>query len=664
MITAAWARQNRGESNPLKGHEKRPMASPEINSGANGSGASGVRPLQESPIEVLSKAIPVAQPLAEALPQAVLVGPLDESLPVPFARPLQTVQPQSIPISEPLNSCIPATSMPDAPVVATSLPAPASPPQPPVPSKRHSAAKPKESTAPIPYDPSGGLLRPVLIKPGTLLTDRYEQDKKRQKSIGSAVKGSPPWLVSLIIHMAAVVIFGLWMLATSKPETDILVDFTVGTDRPIENDVDLELPSIEDEVVLIEEAVAPLEELIEVPDPAPPVGPPPESFDGPLSVETEIAGIAGLEGRTPGMKKVLLTLYGGTPGTEAAVLEGLRWLKRTQNKKDGSWQMNHRSRASRNSGPWRVSSSRHENRAAATAMALMAYQGANHIGKKGEFKTTVLRGWRALLKMQDQRKGKFTAKNGYTNAEMYTHALCTIALCEMYAMTRESKYLIPAQKAVDFCVQTQLDDGGWKYNWPNQRSDLSVTGWVVMALQSARMAGIKVPEKTFEKIEKLLDDVARDEGAQYVYEPRENSNTSPALTAVGLLCRQYLGWKKDDPRLVRGVNYLLDNYPLSYAKPEKDAFDPETIYPPDVYYWYYISQVAHHMGSDHWTRWNKVMREEVPKHQVKKSGTDKGSWDPKDDRWAMGGRHYVTCLSIYMLEVYYRHMPLYTLKNQ
>ncbi|MBN1591288.1 MAG: hypothetical protein JW888_17380, partial [Pirellulales bacterium] len=81
----------------------------------------------------------------------------------------------------------------------------------------------------------------------------------------------------------------------------------------------------------------------------------------------------------------------------------------------------------------------------------------------------------------------------------------------------------------------------------------------------------------------------------------------------------------------------------------------------NVYYWYYAAQVMHHMEGDPWRRWNKVMRQEVPAHQVKR-GAEAGSWAPwnQSSYDVNGGRLYVTCLSIYMLEVYYRHLPLYT----
>ena len=46
-----------------------------------------------------------------------------------------------------------------------------------------------------------------------------------------------------------------------------------------------------------------------------------------------------------------------------------------------------------------------------------------------------------------------------------------------------------------------------------------------------------------------------------------------------------------------------------------------------------------------------------------KDGDPNGSWSPDrptPEKWgAAGGRHYVTCMNLLMLEVYYRHLPLY-----
>jgi hypothetical protein len=178
---------------------------------------------------------------------------------------------------------------------------------------------------------------------------------------------------------------------------------------------------------------------------------------------------------------------------------------------------------------------------------------------------------------------------------------------------------------------------------------MSVTGWFVMALQSARMAGIEVPSPVFERIEEFLDSVSRgdsagyDVGSRYAYQPRHGATL--ALTAEGLLCRQYLGWPHDDPRLAAGVEYLVANLPEWNKR--------------NVYYWYYATQVLHHMEGKPWQMWNDQMRQLLPDHQEKR-GRERGSWDPRGDRWGdAGGRLYVTCLSLYVLEVYYRHLPLY-----
>jgi hypothetical protein len=330
------------------------------------------------------------------------------------------------------------------------------------------------------------------------------------------------------------------------------------------------------------------------------------------------------------MKQALLGAYGGTATTEAAVRDGLEWLKKNQ-LKSGLWSL---------SGPYNEGTTT-ENELAATAMALLAFQGAGNTPKEGEFKQTVAKGWKALLEMQD-KDGNFFRGGGAHNHRLYSQAQATIAICELYGMTKDPEYRAPAQLAIDYAVKIQAPEGGWRYE-PKVDSDLSVTGWFVMALQSALMAGLEVPSPTLDNVTKFLDSVQLDGGREYSYLPGQPSR--PSMTAEGLLCRQYLGWKFDDERLQDGCRVILDN-PITYDDP-------------NVYYWYYATQVMHHMGGEMWDEWNLVMREYVPREQVK-TGAEKGSWNPADDRWGNhGGRLFVTCLSIYMLEVYYRHLPIY-----
>jgi hypothetical protein len=168
-----------------------------------------------------------------------------------------------------------------------------------------------------------------------------------------------------------------------------------------------------------------------------------------------------------------------------------------------------------------------------------------------------------------------------------------------------------------------------------------------MALQSARMAGLAVPEENLERIGKYLDSAKLEGGRRYAYKAGGVAPTM-AVTAEGLLCRQYLGRAQNDPRLVEGIS-ALNNTPISYTGNEQN-----------VYYWYYATQATHHMEGKIWDDWNRVMSQEVPRHQLK-SGPEAGSWDPTADRWGnIAGRLYMTCLSVYMLEVYWRHLPIYS----
>ena len=118
------------------------------------------------------------------------------------------------------------------------------------------------------------------------------------------------------------------------------------------------------------------------------------------------------------------------------------------------------------------------------------------------------------------------------------------------------------------------------------------------------------------------------------------------MTAEAILCRMYLGWTKDDPRVIEAIRWLVEhNMPTDRDK--------------NIYYWYYATQVMHHFGGEVWELWNRRMREILVSGQST-SGRYAGSWNPKGYEWgSQGGRIYVTSLSVCTLEVYYRHLPIF-----
>jgi hypothetical protein len=470
------------------------------------------------------------------------------------------------------------------------------------------------------------------------------------ESLAGVINSAPPWLVSLIIHGMGLLIIGLAAVEVQRrhvAEMDVEL-------APIDEDVSDELfaetlgeqldrpqPAFDSGALVSEvDTGYSISDLPPVSDPlaAPPltdnVTAPGDGFFS--AVEAPSIGWA-LSGRQEGRKDALLRAYGGTKTTQESVDLALKWLAEQQ-RTGGFWSMR---------GPY-ADGANYENPLAATAMAMLAFLGDGHTHvKDGPYKRTVARGLRALLSEQ-ATTGEFAAGVANTSHRLYTHAQCTIAMCELYAITEDSQVREAARKAVDYCVKIQSPQGGWRYQ-PYQDSDTSVTGWFVMALQSARMANLEVPTVTFSRVGQFLDTVAVEDGSRYSYQPggrgRFGERPTPAMTAEALLCRQYMGWKRDDLRLRSGVDYL-SRFPVDWSDP-------------NVYHWYYATQVMHHMGGADWVEWNKVMRQVVPVNQVRR-GPERGSWDPGRDAWgSSAGRLYMTCLSTYMLEVYYRHLPLY-----
>jgi hypothetical protein len=470
---------------------------------------------------------------------------------------------------------------------------------------------------------------------------------ERAEPFERVLSAMPAWLVSVIVHTSMIMLLGLIAVEAHRNETsEMAIELAPIEDDDFSDDtfaeqlgqqLDTPGPSEDNPDLAADlDSSYSISDLPEADDPLAAPAPALESTGGGWDlysdVEAPSIGMA-LTGREKGRKEALLLSYGGTKTTQQSVQLALEWLKRKQDS-DGTWSLR---------GPY-ADGSGTENRPAATAMAMLAFLGDGHTHlEDGPFRREVLKGLKAMLKMQG-KEGEFLVDGVPSHHSLYTQAQCTIVLCEIYGITQDSQLREPAQKAVDYCAKIQAPEGGWRY-FPFEDSDTSVTGWFVMALQSARMARLEVPSPVLNNASKFLDSVASHGGSRYAYQPGRVD--TPAMTAEALLCRQYLGWKRNDRRLLRGVEHLGD-HPVDWNSQ-------------NVYYWYYATQVMHHMGGKPWVEWNKVMRQVIPENQEAK-GRERGSWDPTDDEWGRSsGRLYMTCLSTYMLEVYYRHLPLYSL---
>lgn len=455
-------------------------------------------------------------------------------------------------------------------------------------------------------------------------------DESNTDSVG---RTAPSWLLSLVIHLIVLLILALISTPAGNGFTNLVLDFGI-SDDPIEDAVELDLSTpLTDELIespqdalddtLVETEIPDIFEMVE-----------PAEME---AIEPVVLGADPIEitkpmfsGRTGAMRKALMAMFGATEETAEAVKLGLAWLKRQQHR-SGYWSMRQ---------PFSSGAST-ENRPAATAMALIAFAGDGNTHLEGPYRQEVDKGLKYLISLQD--RGGFMASTARGNEQTYAQAQATIALCELYGMTKDSWLRAYAQRAVDYALKAQSTGGGWRYR-PNEPGDTSVTGWYVMALQSALGAGLEVDSGQMNLVGSYLDSASVYYGAGYAYQPGR-SDATPTMTAEGLLCRQYLGWERNHGALQEGLNLLLADAP----------FD---INSQNVYYWYYATQVFHHVGGPMWKQWNDEMKVKLPALQIR-DGSERGSWAPQNDRWSIGGRLYTTCLSIYCLEVYYRHLPLY-----
>ena len=353
---------------------------------------------------------------------------------------------------------------------------------------------------------------------------------------------------------------------------------------------------------------------------------------------------APFSGRSGATKAQLVRREGGTPASEKAVAEGLDWIMRHQ-RADGGWSLDTRLECREDppcpEGAHSVSDT------AATGLALLPFLGAGHIHTQpSRYQDQVRRGVDWLL--SHQKKDGELFLGGLGNSGMYSHAIATMALCEAYGLSKDARLKEPAQLGIYYIVQAQNKyDGGWRY-YPGAPGDTSVFGWQMFALRSARLAGLDVPKSVIKGCSHYLDECSGDKyRTRYGYMP--GNQPTPVMSAEALLCRQYLGWPRDFPAMVKGTASVWNDLQASNER--------------NIYYWYYATQLLHNMQNKNWKQWNVKIRDTLVAMQVVSKGCDRGSWSPFDpvvDRWGRtGGRLFQTSLSILTLEVYYRFLPLY-----
>ena len=168
--------------------------------------------------------------------------------------------------------------------------------------------------------------------------------------------------------------------------------------------------------------------------------------------------------------------------------------------------------------------------------------------------------------------------------QMYGHGMASIALCEAYGMTHDKFLPCRRKPAINFIAEAQDPlGGGWRVLAAPARRHLGRRLATDGAARAGKWPTSACRSDTMRKAGYFLDHVQSDRGAVYGYQGPERGR--PATTAIGLLCRMYLGWNQ------------LANCLCSAASASSASWAP----PPtrrrcanNMYYNYYATQVMHH----------------------------------------------------------------------
>lgn len=306
-----------------------------------------------------------------------------------------------------------------------------------------------------------------------------------------------------------------------------------------------------------------------------------------------------------------------SPEVRASITKGLEYLaKEGVQKADGSW----------GGGSSDV---------AETSLSLMAFMLKGYVPGRGGRYSLVMDNAIAYLvnKGRDQRGFLGTPNN---QAGMYEHGLAVLALSEAWGQSKNPAIGPTLRAGVDIILRAQNNAGGWRYTPEPADADLSMTVMQLVALNSARESGIQVPDVTMEKATKYVISCQDESSGGFRYMPG-NSESGFARTAAGVMSLIMTG-ARNHKATQRGLAFLK-------AYPDK-KFDKD--YPRFHYAHYYAIQAMYQAGEADFQAWYPKIAATV----LAKQEAD-GGWSGE------AGKAYGTAISILILGVPYRYLPIY-----
>jgi len=280
------------------------------------------------------------------------------------------------------------------------------------------------------------------------------------------------------------------------------------------------------------------------------------------------------------------------------------------------------------------------------SLAVMALLSRGHEPGRGEHGealeravTWVLRQHRSGLIIRDTSHG-----------ELYSHGISTLMLGEVAGMIDDRKSGVESihrvhRGAVDIILRAQnvpkdrWNFGGWRYTPSSEVSDISVSGWQLLALRAALDVGLPVPEKNIRQAVGYILRCAHPSGG-FSYQPGGEPNVG--RTGTGILALEICGEHATDEAR-RGGDWLL-RHALEWRGP--------------FFYYgaYYAAQGMYQLGGQYWREWQPISERLL----LAKQGND-GSWPLPSGATheEQAGPIYTTSMAILSLGVEFRYLPIY-----
>jgi prenyltransferase beta subunit len=297
----------------------------------------------------------------------------------------------------------------------------------------------------------------------------------------------------------------------------------------------------------------------------------------------------------------------------------------------------------RPSGGWVVDAFGGET-TSATSLAVMSFLAAGHVPEEGPYAPAIRRGVQYVLDQQ-RPDGLVVSRNGH--GTMYCHGISTLMLAEVCGMLQEPQEAAcrkALERAIKLLISSQevkkdfRNAGGWRYGPTSGDSDLSVTGWQLLALRAAKNIGCDVPAGNIDEAVSYVRRCGQGNTGGFGYQP--GAGATAVLTGTGLTALQVCGAETDEEKS-RGLDYLK-------ARPLK---------PQDAWYFYgvyYCCVGGYKLGEAPWKELRPLFFETLLSQQQ----VD-GSWRADNGNEKQFGAIYPTGMAVLALTVEYGYLPIY-----